>query len=146
MIRHLILRGRRIVEVDLRTWALWMEHSTDERVLAQDYLQSERYGTVCCSTVFLGLPHIDFSTGRMDMLFETMVFRERGTDEDGLPPPDDLTAVGFWGEMRRYKTYEEAETGHGEIMRKLLGVPQWSLVPGLDSESSAQEGGADEPK
>ena len=106
---HYILEGKGLKRVDLMVWAAWLEKA--DRVICKDYVQSERYGIICISTVFLGLQHPPNGE-----LFETMVFREKGTDKWGMPPPDDLVCAGFWGEMRRYMTYEESETGHREIM------------------------------
>lgn len=86
------LEGKEVVKVnDLMEWAKWLE-SADCHV-AKD----ESHG-VRVSTVFLGLDH-SFGSGP-PLLFETMVF---GGKLDG--------------EMDRYHTWQEAETGH-EAMKK----------------------------
>jgi hypothetical protein len=56
------------------------------------------------STVFLGLDH-NFGQGP-PLLFESMVF---GGEDDG--------------EMVRYSTWEEAETGHKLLVEKYLTKP-----------------------
>jgi len=112
--RLLILEGMKIRKAETSNeWAEFMEISN--RRIAIDYFVSERYGMIAISTVFLGIPH-------PGGIFETMVFREKGTDDCDMPPLDDLACMGFWGEMRRYKTYEGAETGHREIVDKITMI------------------------
>jgi len=113
--KYWILVGREVVPATFLKWTEWTETGT--RHVACDYLQSERYGTIRVSTVCLGIDH-SFGCGE-PILFETMVFREKGTDKYGMPPPDDLVCSGFWGEMHRYHTYDEAEAGHTDILTKL---------------------------
>ncbi len=84
---HYILEGTEVVEVkDLMEWAKWLESA--DRHVAKD----ESHG-VEVSTVFLGLDY-NFGSGP-PLLFETMVF---GGKLDG--------------EVNRYSTWQEAETGH----------------------------------
>ncbi len=84
---HYILEGTEVVEVkDLMEWAKWLESA--DRHVAKD----ESHG-VKVSTVFIGLDY-NFGSGP-PLLFETMVF---GGKLDG--------------EVNRYSTWQEAETGH----------------------------------
>lgn len=81
---------------DVMVWAKFLEKA--DRHVAQ-----ETIGRVWISTVFLGLDHA-FGFGP-SLLFETMVFG------DGLI---------LDGEMDRYSTWEQAETGH----RAMVGQQQ----------------------
>lgn len=65
--------GIAIPEPDLIAWAIWFEDSN--RVVRQDVV-----GTVLISTVFLGLDH-NFTGQGPPLLFETMVFRKDGDDD-----------------------------------------------------------------
>lgn len=58
--KHYILKGREIIEVDTLEWARWFEENREARVLGKTKIDDER--TV--STVFLGLE---------GEIFETMV-------------------------------------------------------------------------
>jgi len=75
---------------DLMQWATWFEKA--DRVVAKT-----KIGDANISTVFLGLDH-SFVAGK-PLLFETMVF--------GGPHDE---------EMERYSTWEEAETGHKQMV------------------------------
>lgn len=89
-----ILVDRVPVEIeDTIEWGRWLQAA--DRVVKQD-----KWGDVMVSTVFLGMDH-QYGTGR-PLLFETMVF---GLDSDY---------------QRRYSTWEEAERGHREVLRKVL--------------------------
>lgn len=104
---------------DVLEWGRWM--STANRTLQLSYLHSERYGMVCLSTIFLGVDH-SFG-GREPVLFESMVFREKGTDKFGdVPPDDNVAGRGLWGEQRRYTTRAAALAGHGEILAALISA------------------------
>lgn len=118
---HKILRNGEIVDATLLEWGAWLE--TDERIIGHDYLQSDRYGIVLLSTIFLGIEHWGGTW------FESMVFRDKGTDENGMPPPDDLVARGFWGEMERYVTMEQAQAGHARLLKELTNAGSWSSSP-----------------
>lgn len=62
-------KGEKPIAVDLMTWAMWMEKSTN-RIVKQDWI-----GEVKVSTVFLGIDHsFDFSPDAAPVLWETMVF------------------------------------------------------------------------
>ncbi|MBA0084264.1 MAG: hypothetical protein HRJ53_04645 [Acidobacteria bacterium Pan2503] len=74
---------------DLLAWAQWMSESADKRVVAKTEI-----GHAEVSTVFLGIDHRFFDSGPA-VLFETLVF---GGVHDG--------------EMWRYSSWEEAESGH----------------------------------
>ena len=87
---YYILEGRTPIPVaDVREWGRWLEGQKGKRHVADMTLPSG----VRVSTVFLGLDH-SFGDGP-PMLFETLIF---GGPSDG--------------EMWRYSTWEEAETGH----------------------------------
>jgi len=112
-----ILEGREVRKVGLHEWSLWLQGDPKTRSVGRDEFQSERYGKIIVSTVFLGVP-----TGGDGTMFESMIFREKGTDQDNMPPADDLLCFGFWGEMRRYKTYDEAEAGHKELVEQITDL------------------------
>ena len=89
-----ILDGKNLVpEPDLLKWAQWFE-TADRKVAFTKTDDSD------VSTVFLGLDH-SFANGPL-LLFETLVF--------GGPLKD---------EMDRYATWEEAEAGHKEMVRRV---------------------------
>jgi len=91
-----ILNGKiPVLEEDVHKWGAWFE--TAKRHVAKDYS-----GGVEVSTVFLGLDH-QFIEGQPPLLFETMVF---GGEHDQ--------------DMDRYSTWEEAEKGHKEFVKKFL--------------------------
>jgi len=91
------LVGHKAVEVeDLLEWA---KSFGGDRVVAKT-----KQDMVEISTVFLGLDH-NFGQGP-PLLFESMVF---GGEDDG--------------EMVRYSTWEEAETGHKLLVEKYLTKP-----------------------
>ena len=109
-----VLEGRMIrPEPDLMRWAMWM--GAANRRVAQTFLHSERYGRIRVSTVFLGLR---YPCGN---LFETMVFREKPS------PEDDWVRAGFWGEMERTASFEQAEEAHRQVVADLkdLGMVEW---------------------
>lgn len=88
---------------------------TGDRLVGRTELLSETYGRVLVSTIFLGLVH------HGNVLFETMVFRDK------TPAPDDELFVGFWGEMRRYRTFTQAEAGHQDAVKQLLDMGLTSI-------------------
>lgn len=104
-----------LVEVDIKEFGEMFKNGKNR--IASDYIYSDRYGIIRISTVFLGIMHYD------NMIFETMVFREKNTNPNGLPIEDDIEGIGFWGEMRRYRTYDEAIKGHKEIYQSIAGKP-----------------------
>ena len=88
-----ILKGKMPVEeTDLLKWANWFE--TAERHVADDMVGKTRV-----STVFLGIDHNLFGTGKI-ILFETMIFGGKHNDY-----------------QERYSTWEEAEKGHKRALR-----------------------------
>lgn len=105
MLKHYILAGRTPVQVkDSLAWASWM--TTGDRVVAQTKL-----GPSFVSTVFLGM---DYSWGDgPPVLFETMVF------EGPLAQ-----------EMDRYGTWEEAEAGHAEMVKRVKAATHLRVVRG----------------
>lgn len=90
-----ILDGKKaILEPNLLKWGEWFEKSREQKIVAKT-----KVGKQEVSTVFLGLDH-NFGGGK-PLLFETMIF------------PECI-------EMERYTTWEEAEKGHEEFVKKLL--------------------------
>lgn len=89
-----ILEGHEAVECnDLMKWADWFE--TADRTVKKTEI-----GDISVSTVFLGLNHC-YGEGE-PVLFETMVF---GGEYDQ--------------EVERYATWEQAEKGHEEWVKKV---------------------------
>lgn len=80
------------VEVDLYTWARWLDHG--HRVLACDKDESDPDKTITISTVFLGIDH-NWNPYGPPVLWETMIF-------GGLLDQ----------EMDRYTSKEAALAGH----------------------------------
>jgi hypothetical protein len=95
-LKHWILDAENhTVEVDLITWAMWLENGGN-RIVAYTQITSE----IEVSTVFLGLDHRFFGEGP-PILFETMIF--------GGP-------LNY--EQWRYSSYDDAQTGHTAAVRK----------------------------
>lgn len=103
--------GQYILDVDGRTpvrchqlidWGMWIQNN--DRHVAQTYIRG-----IHISTVFLGLDHSwgGYGDGR-PVLFETMVF---GGSLDQ--------------EMDRYCTWEEAEAGHDEMVKRMVESEKW---------------------
>jgi hypothetical protein len=96
--KHYILnQNHEVIETDLLTWAKFIEK--ENRIIKQETLPNKKW----ISTVFLGLDH-NFSQDGPPLLFETMVFPEKGNFEDL--------------DCKRYSTWEEAEKGHEELKEK----------------------------
>lgn len=95
---HYILEGHEVRVVDLLTWAEWLEHAGDKRIVEKTMI-----GPVCVSTVFLGLDH-RFCGDGPPILFETMIFGG----------PNDQAQ---W----RYSTWAEAEAGHWSAVKAIGG-------------------------
>lgn len=74
-------------------WGRWFEH-------ANRHVASTKIGDVRVSTVFLGIDHSFKSEGPL-VLFETMIF--------GGPLDQN---------EQRYSTWEEAERGHEEMVKR----------------------------
>ena len=93
--RTYVLDGKTPVpEPDLSTWVQWLG-SADRCVALTEQ------GDVSVSTVFLGLDHN--ISGSQPLLFETMVFRADKSNE-----------------TVHYSTWEEAEKGHAEMVKRVL--------------------------
>jgi hypothetical protein len=80
---------------DLTWWSWWF--GTADRTVALTEQENIRV-----STVFLGLDHA-FRDDDRPQLFETMVFYSDKADD-----------------MDRYATWEEAEAGHAEMVRRVF--------------------------
>jgi len=94
--RTYILDGKTPVpEPDLLTWARWFGHA--DRTVARTQQEN-----IEVSTVFLGLDHA-FRDSDCPLLFETMVFYSDKSDN-----------------MDQYSTWEEAEAGHAEMVRRVF--------------------------
>lgn len=85
-----ILKDKRIVPVDLMTWATWFE--TADRHIGNDSI-----GDIRVSTVFLGIDQ-NLGVGK-PLLFETMIFGGKHDDY-----------------QERYSTYKEAVAGHKKAL------------------------------
>jgi hypothetical protein len=106
-----ILEGKKTVPCeDLMEWAKWFEQA--DRSVAKDDVNG-----VSVSTVFLGLDHA-FGESQ-PMLFETMVF---GGDLDQ--------------EQARYSTWDEAETGHKEMVARVCASSSSRYYTKQDSSIS----------
>lgn len=103
--KYYILDGHTPVPVPARVWSQWFG-TTEQRIVKQTQVSED----VRVSTVFLGLDH-NFALKGLPVLFETMVF---GGLNDG------------WQD--RYHTWEEAETGHEEVVSRLLKGRRTSMT------------------
>ncbi|MBJ7223566.1 MULTISPECIES: hypothetical protein [unclassified Brenneria] len=113
MMWHYRLEGRRAVPCpDIAEWARWF--AIADRRVAETWIDDFRV-----STVFLGLDHNHnaLSNDEVPVLFETMVFAG----------PDPLDT------MRRYSLWEEAETGHAEIVAQLRQEMDTAQVAALEA-------------
>lgn len=90
------LRGRDVVTTDLETWARGIEDAEARRV-GYDEVDGAQV-----STVFIGIDHGFGMFGGRPLVFETMVFGG---------PLDDA--------CERYSTYDEAEAGHADMLRRV---------------------------
>lgn len=96
---HYILEGKKVVPVDLMTWAMWFEKA-DRKVK-----RTELDNGVSVSTVFLGLGHSSIFEPDKLLIFETMIF---GGEHDEY--------------CERYSTWEEAEAGHQKAIELIFEV------------------------
>ena len=87
-----ILKGKKLVKVDVLTWAQWFE--TADRKIGFDVIGEKQV-----STVFLGIDY-NYSSKGKPLLFETVVF-----------PKGEL--------VERYSTWGEAEAGHKKAIEEL---------------------------
>lgn len=103
--KYILIDKKPVPEPDFRKWRRWFENA-DRRVARTDV------GNKTVSTVFLGLDHNFYGKGE-PILFETMIF--------GPPKMNKILKMkvrpdeGAW----RHSTWEEAEKGHWEVVRKL---------------------------
>lgn len=95
---YILIDKKAIPEPDIHKWAMWYNEN-DRRVKLTVLSES-----VEVSTVFLGMDATIF-TVTTPMVFETMVF---GGEHDQY--------------CRRYATYEEAEQGHEETLKMIMGI------------------------
>lgn len=91
-LKKYVLKGHEPKEVDLMTWAQWIEQRKNK--VARTRVKNG----VLISTIFLGLDH-QYGDGP-PLLFETMIF---GGENDGY--------------QSRYSTWEEAEDGHKSAIK-----------------------------
>lgn len=98
------------VRVGTMEWARWFEDA--KRHVGDTYTEHYRV-----STVFLGLDH-GWSSKGPPVLFETMVF---GKNVVSIKTG---TGTGIEHDMDRYCTWEEAEKGHAEMVRRVLEFEQ----------------------
>lgn len=97
-----ILKNRVVVRAaSMEEWSAFF--SSDERVVAKTTCQQDG---IWVSTVFLGIDH-RFGAAGPPLLFETMAFPNDGTMEDL--------------DCGRYSTWDEAESGHWEMVEKFGG-------------------------
>jgi len=95
-----ILEDRAPRRVTMEEWLLWQRNYPDGRRIGYTEV-----GEASVSTVFLSLDHA--YPGMPPVLFETMVFNG---------PLD--------GEMERYRTIQEAEAGHEQMVQRVKeGTP-----------------------
>lgn len=91
---------RRPVRVtDVLAWGRWFESRENRRVAHTQISKRVRV-----STVFIGIDHRHFGDGP-PLLFETMVF--------GGPHDQ---------EMWRYSSWDDAETGHAAVVKRLRAM------------------------
>ena len=94
MMNNYILNGKTpVIEPVLLKWAEWFEK-------AERHIAKTKVGEANVSTIFLGIDH-NF-TGGIPILFETMVFGGKLDQEE-----------------ERYATWEEAERGHKEMVKRV---------------------------
>lgn len=99
MKRWATLHGHEVVPTD--DYMLWASKFDENRRVGDDTVDGVRV-----STVFLGLDHGYHGT---PLWFETMTF---GGD--------------YERDTERYTTWEQAEQGHAEVVRRLkAGLPPW---------------------
>ena len=97
-LKHYILdENNNTVEVDLLTWAHWLEHP-DNRIVALTQITSQAY----VSTIFIGIDHRwpGYPPGP-PILYETVIF--------GGP---------LDGEGARYCSHDDAMTGHKMYVKR----------------------------
>lgn len=99
---YYILNGRTMRAVTLTEWVAWVEKAGAKRTV-----QKTSTPLVHISTMFLGLDH-NYSFKGPPLIFETLVFGG-SLDEH----------------MDRYATYDEAETGHERMVKRVYNDVRW---------------------
>lgn len=121
---HCILDdNHNLVYVDLLTWAMWLEHAGDKRIVGRDVL--DRYYV---STVFLGLDH-DYLGKKLiaeyggapegfyePLVFETMVFENAETEIE-FPTGKKRKIHKDISYQKRYRRWDEAVDGHNHTVK-----------------------------
>jgi hypothetical protein len=108
MLAQYILDHHDIVpEPDFMKWARWRE-TADVRVASTDN------GVIWISTVFLGVDH-NFMGGRPHV-FETMTFLKDDFEEEVGDVNFDFNGLEVW----RWSTWDEADEGHWEVVRRMF--------------------------
>lgn len=116
---HWILDAEhRTVEVDLLTWADWLEGN--ERCVGYTELAG---GIVTVSTMFLGIDH-NWSSKGPPILFETMVLG--------------LDAEDIGGMMWRYSSWDDAETGHAATVKKVAAMLAKTKTPEIKAKKKTE--------
>lgn len=94
-----------VLEPDTLAWALWFED-------ADTHVAKHYVGPYFVSTIFTGLDN-NWGTGE-PLLFESMVKN---------------VAINEWVEQQRYHTWDEAEAGHCELVRRFQQMTLLSTRP-----------------
>lgn len=97
--KHWILENDKLKEVDLITWATWLENR-DGKSIGRITKQT-KIDKITISTVFLGLDH-SFGFGKKPVLWETMIFGSK------------LKALTEY--QVRYSSLEDAKAGHEDAV------------------------------
>ncbi len=95
--KYILIDKKVVEEPDLYKWGAWMEDNREFLHVGDDSSNGYRI-----STIFLGLNH-QYGEGP-PLLYETMIFKN-----------------GDWQHLYcdRYSTWEEAETGHKEVLERV---------------------------
>jgi len=128
---------------DMKLAMLWKSHFPNCRV------GLDTIGSYRISTVFLSVPHIGCSFRDNDnYFFETMAFNDSegknykniqfDPDTDMQKSLKESIGVDLFGNMRRYKTWVEAEKGHNEICRLFESVTGLSRVDQREKEKEKE--------
>jgi hypothetical protein len=96
--------NKNVVESSIEEWATFIEGKdnfpTNYRHVGDEIINGKRI-----STVFLGLCHNFHPYSKIPIVFETMVFKENGSENY----------------MERYSTWKEAEDGHQRAIEWVKG-------------------------
>ena len=97
--KYYILKDKKVIGVDLMTWAKWFETNKKDSILKHTILENGKF----ISTAFLGIDH-GWGLNPKPLLFETMVFPQKGEFSEL--------------DMDRYTSYKEAMAGHQVMVDK----------------------------